>query len=250
MSVFSSFNPLCWVKNSEYFPLHQPHSVSPISSPAAGEWISTSRLLVVNQLEIRASLCAKREKKALFHSNKNQFMAKISWSPLKSSSLVSVQMCWKAKINGEVCKGKTLSALIWVKSSRGLHSCVYLSQSVSGFNLVFSTLLIFLSWKNPGKGIKRQHQTSAYLEFVSCISCSLKYKQTWSRAKIWMRRLYLLWLNMSVSRSLDSCFKTFKIYCSIFILFGKLFLFFCLLSLDQWALRGVHHVWWLHVPDI
>lgn len=146
---------------------------------------------------------------------------------MKSSTLVSVQTCWKRQINGEVSGGETLSALTWVKSSSGRHSCVYLSQSVSGFNLVYSTLLLFLSWKNPGKGIKRQHQTSAYLEFVSCISCSLKYMQTWSRAKIWMRRLYPLWLNMSVSRSLDSSyFKTFKIYCSVFIFFGRLFLFF------------------------
>lgn len=134
----------------------------------------------------------------------------------------------KRQINGEVSRGKTLSALIWMKSSRGLHSCVYLSQSVSGFNLVFSTLLLFLSWKNPGKGIKRQHQTSAYLELVSCISCSLKYMQTWSCAKIWMRRLYPLWLNMSVSRRLDSSyFKIFKMYCSIlFFIFWPALLIF------------------------
>lgn len=199
------------------------------------------------------SVCLKEEKKkALFHSNKKSIHSKKNkLEPLEIFNPGECSNVPKRQINGEVSGGKTLSALIWVKSSRGLHSCVYLSQSVGGFNLAFSSLLLlFPSWKNPGKGIKRRHQTGAYLEFASCISCSLKYMQTWSRAKIWMRRLHPPRLNMSVSRSLDSCFKTFKIYRSIFISFGKLFLFFCLLSLDQWALRGVHHVWWFHVPDI
>lgn len=169
------------------------------------------------------SVCLKEgKKKALFHSNKKSIHSKKNkLEPLEIFNPGECSNVPKRQINREVSGGKTLSALIWVKSSRGLHSCVYLSQSVGGFNLAFSSLLLFPSWKNPGKGIKRRH-----LEFASCISCSLKYMQTWSRAKIWMRRLHPPRLNMSVSRSLDSCFKTFKIYRSIFYFFWQALLIF------------------------